>query len=91
MRSATLSTPDLAADHFQPTPLLETPGHLQASLAQSLWGLLVHTTFCLSPLNVSGGGVGQWWPAAGLGALSVAVHACHHYLHYLHHSLTPGK
>ena len=21
------------------------------------------------------GGVGQWWPAAGLGALSVAVHA----------------
>ena len=25
--------------------------------------------------GVSGGGVGQWWPAAGLGALSVAVHA----------------
>ena len=25
--------------------------------------------------GVSGGGVGRWWPAAGLGALSVAVHA----------------
>ena len=25
--------------------------------------------------GVSGGGMGQWWPAAGLGALSVAVHA----------------
>ena len=25
--------------------------------------------------GVSGGGMGQWWPAAGSGALSVAVHA----------------
>ena len=25
--------------------------------------------------GVSGGGMGQWWPAAGLGAPSVAVHA----------------
>ena len=25
--------------------------------------------------GVSSTGVGQWWPAAGLGALSVAVHA----------------
>ena len=25
--------------------------------------------------GVSGGGVGQWWPAAGLGALSVAEYA----------------
>ena len=25
--------------------------------------------------GVSGGGVGRWWPAAGLGALNVAVHA----------------
>ena len=28
--------------------------------------------------GVSGGGVGQRWPAAGLGALSVAVHAWDH-------------
>ena len=25
--------------------------------------------------EVSSGGVGRWWPAAGLGALNVAVHA----------------
>ena len=25
--------------------------------------------------GVSSGGVGQWWPAAGLGPLSAAVHA----------------
>ena len=30
------------------------------------------TELCLS---VSGGGVGQRWPAAGLGALSVVIHA----------------
>ena len=41
--------------------------------------------------------MGPWWPAAGLGALSVAIHARGpfegggHYLHYLHHSLVPGK
>ena len=29
---------------------------------------------CVCP-RVSGGGVGQWWPAAGLGTLSVAEHA----------------
>ena len=28
--------PDAAADHCRPTPLPETPGHSQASLAQSL-------------------------------------------------------
>jgi len=39
--------------------------------------------------GVSGGGIGWWWPAAGLGTLSVAVHACRPFegLHYLHHSL----
>ena len=48
--------------------------------------------------RVSVRSLGQQWPAAGLGALSVAVHACMgpfeggpHYLHYLHHSLAPGK
>ena len=29
--------------------------HSKAGLAQSLWGLLVCTRFCLSPLSVSGG------------------------------------
>ena len=40
---------------------------------------------------VSSGGLGWWWPAAGWGALSVAVPAGHHYPHYLHHSLASGQ
>ena len=46
--------------------------------------------------GVSGGGVGRRWPAAGSGALSVAVHhgpseGGRHYLHHLHHSLASGQ
>ena len=46
--------------------------------------------------GVSGRDVGRRWPAAGLGALSVAVPAWDllkevHYLHYLHLSLAPGQ
>ena len=33
--TATLSAPNPAAGHHQPTPLLETPGHSRASLGQS--------------------------------------------------------
>ena len=47
--TATLSVPDPATGHCQPTPLLETPGHSQASLGQSLVGSLL-----LSP--------GSWCP-----------------------------
>ena len=39
--TATLSAPNPAAGHHQPTPLLETPGHSQASLGQSLVGSLL--------------------------------------------------
>ena len=45
-RTAALSAPDPAAGHRQPSPLPETPGHAQASLAQSLVGSLL-----LSPLS----------------------------------------
>ena len=150
MHTATLSAPNPAAGHHRPTPPLETPGHLQASLGQSLvfleegdsYDQCGSTVDChrdrgsgcsrlgygISPLGgghhlphhraartytglgnrlsegttepcapeprrkeqsptgdcpgltcrcpgVSGGGVGQWWPAAGLEVLSVAVHA----------------
>ena len=34
--TAILSTPNPAEGHHHPTPLLETPGHSQASLGQSL-------------------------------------------------------
>ena len=39
--TATLSAPDPAAGHRQPTPPLEIPGHSQASLVQSLVGSLL--------------------------------------------------
>ena len=39
--TATLSAPNPAAGHHRPTPPLETPGHLQASLGQSLVGSLL--------------------------------------------------
>ena len=40
--TAAFSAPDPAAGHRQPTPLLDTPGHSQASLGQSLvWSLLL--------------------------------------------------
>ena len=38
--TATLSVPNPAAGHCQPMPLLETAGHSQASLGQSLVGYL---------------------------------------------------
>ena len=50
------SVPDPAAIHCRPIPQLETPGHSQANLAQSLVGhtapfswVLVRTRFCLGP------------------------------------------
>ena len=39
--TATLSAPNPAAGHHQPTPLLETPRHSWASLGQSLVGSLL--------------------------------------------------
>ena len=39
--TATLNATNPAAGHLQPTPPLETPGHSQASLGQSLVGSLL--------------------------------------------------
>ena len=56
--TATLSFPNPAAGHHRPTPLLETPGHSQASLGQPLMGSLLLspgswcTRFCLCPPRV---------------------------------------
>ena len=56
--TATLSAPNPATGHHQPTPLLETPGHSQVSLGQYLVGSLLlspgswWTRFCLCPLRV---------------------------------------
>ena len=43
-RTVVFSDPEPVAGHSQPTPLLETPGHSQASLAQSFVG-----SFLLGP------------------------------------------
>ena len=40
-RTVEVSTPETVAGHCQRTPPLETPGYSQASLAQSLVGLLL--------------------------------------------------
>ena len=56
--TATLSATNPAAGHHRPTPLLETSGHSQASLGQSLVGSLLLPSgswcirFCLCPLRV---------------------------------------
>ena len=39
VHTATFSAPNPAAGHHRPMPLLETPGHSQASLGQSLEGV----------------------------------------------------
>ena len=45
--TAILSTPNPAEGHHQATPPLETPGHSQASLGQSLVGSLLLSPFSL--------------------------------------------
>ena len=52
--SAASRAPADATGHCWPTPPQETHKHSKAGLAQSLWGLLVHTRVCLSPPSVSG-------------------------------------
>ena len=53
-----LSAPNTAANHHQPMPLLETPGHSWASLGQALVGSLLLSPgswcirFCLRPPRV---------------------------------------
>ena len=52
-RSAAPRDPAPAAGHFWPVPPQETLRHSKAGLVQSLWSLLMCTTFCLSPPRVS--------------------------------------
>ena len=59
-RTVVISAPDPTAGHYGPMPPLETPGHSQASLAQSLVGSLllspgpdlVPTRFVVSSKNL---------------------------------------
>ena len=49
-----------AAGHCWPMSLQETLKHSKAGMSQSLWEILVHTRFCLSPLSISGR-YGAWF------------------------------
>ena len=51
--------PAPGAGHCWPVPLEDTLKHSKAGLAQSLWGFLVHTGFCLSSPSIFGG-YGVW-------------------------------
>ena len=53
-RSAASRAPAPVVGHWWPIPLQDTLKHSKAGLTQSLWVLLVHTRFCLSPLSISG-------------------------------------
>ena len=53
-RSVAPRAPAPVAGHCWPVPPQETPKHSKRGLAQYLWGLLVCTRFCLSPLSISG-------------------------------------
>ena len=68
---ATLSAPNPAAGHHGPTPPLETPGHSQASLGQSLVGSLLLspgswcTRFCFCPPKVCFPVLCKFWQLYG--------------------------
>ena len=75
--TAMLSAPNPAAAHYQPTPPLETPGHSQASLGQSLVGSLVlsppswYTRFCLCPPSIHFPVLCEfWWLYGGVNGTS---------------------
>ena len=53
-RCAVPRAPAPMSGYCWPIPSLETLKHSKASLPQTLWGLLVCTRFCLSPLSISG-------------------------------------
>jgi len=76
--TATLSAPNPAAGHHQPTPLPETPGPSQASLGQSLVGSLflfpgswcAQGSVCVLEESVSPVLCKFWWLYGGLMATS---------------------
>ena len=54
-RPALPRAPAPESGHCWPGPPQDTLKHSKAGLTQSLWGLLVHTRFCLSPPSLSVG------------------------------------
>ena len=82
--TATLSAPNHAASHRQPTPLLETPGHSQASLGQSLVGSLflspgscTQGSVCALQVSVSPVLCKFWWLYGGVNGNLLQEGLCH--------------
>ena len=82
--TATLSVPNPAAGHHQPTPPRETPGHSQASLGQSLVRSLLLspgswcTKFCLCPPRVYFPVLCKfWWLCGGVNGDLLQEGLCH--------------
>ena len=83
--TATLSAPDSAGGHCQPTPLLETPGHSQASLGQSLVGSLLLSPgsccaqgfVCALQESVSPVLCKFWWLYGGVNGYLLQEGLCH--------------
>ena len=71
---ATLSAPNPASGHCQPAPLMETPGHSQASLGQSLVESLLLSSgsccaqgfVCAFQESVSPVLCNSWWLCGGV-------------------------
>ena len=69
--TATLSAPEPAAGHYQPTPPPETPGHSQQVWVSLLWGpcfflwVQVLTRFCLCPPRVCSPVLCTFWRLYG--------------------------
>ena len=83
--TATLSAPNPAAGHHQPMPLLETPGHSQASLGQSLVGSLLLSPgswctqgfVCALQESVSAVLFKFWWLCGGVNGDLLQEGLCH--------------
>ena len=83
--TATLSAPNPAAGHHQPMPLLETLGHSQASLGQSLVGSLLLSSgswctegfVCALQESVSPGLCKSWWLYGGVNGDLLQEGLCH--------------
>ena len=83
--SAAVSAPFHAAGHHQPTPLPETPGHLLASLGQSLVGSLLlspgsqctQAFLCAPQESVSPVLCKFWWLEGGFNDNFLQEGLCH--------------
>ena len=83
--TATLGTPDPAADHCQPTPLSETAGHWQASLGQFLveslllspWSWCIQGSVCALQESVSPVLCKFWWFYSGVKGNLLPEGLCH--------------